>query len=55
MKIGIYKDTFANNRGAGIAVKNLVAGLLECWHSVTLFNKSHFASMICCVFIIFIL
>ena len=27
MKIGIYKDTFANNRGADIAVRNLAAGL----------------------------
>ena len=26
MKIAIYKDTFANNRGADIAVKNLAGG-----------------------------
>jgi hypothetical protein len=25
MKVGIYKDTFTNNRGADIAVKNLAA------------------------------
>ena len=38
MKIGIYKDTFANNRGADIAVKNLAVGLGERGHSVTLFD-----------------
>ena len=27
MKIGIYKDTFANNRGADIAVEILSPGL----------------------------
>ena len=29
MKIAIYKDTFANNRGADIAVKNLAFGTNE--------------------------
>jgi glycosyltransferase involved in cell wall biosynthesis len=43
MKIGIYKDTFANNRGADIAVKNLAVGLSERGHAVTLFDKSEFA------------
>ena len=43
MKIGIYKDTFANNRGADIAVKNLAAGLEERGHEVTLFDKTEFA------------
>lgn len=38
MKIGIYKDTFANNRGVDIAVKNLADGLSERGHSVTLFD-----------------
>ena len=42
MKIGIYKDTFANNRGADIAVRNLAAGLEERGHAVTLFEKTEF-------------
>lgn len=46
MKIGIYKDTFANNRGADIAVKNLAAGLEERGHVVTLFDKSQFAEKV---------
>ena len=29
MRIGIYKDTLANNRGADIAVRNLAKGLVE--------------------------
>jgi hypothetical protein len=29
MKIAIYKDTFANNRGADIAVKNLAAWFVK--------------------------
>ena len=32
MRIGIYKDTFANGRGADIAVKQLAAGLAERGH-----------------------
>ena len=39
MKIAIYKDTLANNRGADIAVRNLAAGLSERGHGVTLFEK----------------
>ena len=46
MRIGIYKDTFANNRGADIAVKNLAAGLSERGHMVTLFDKSEFAEKV---------
>ena len=46
MKIGIYKDTFANNRGADIAVKNLAAGLSERGHEVTLFDKSEFEAKV---------
>ena len=46
MKIGIYKDTFSNNRGADIAVKNLAAGLKERGHEVTLFDKSQFAEKV---------
>lgn len=42
MKIAFYKDTFANNRGADIAVKNLAAGLVERGHLVTLFTKPEF-------------
>ncbi|MBO5906456.1 MAG: glycoside hydrolase family 3 C-terminal domain-containing protein [Kiritimatiellae bacterium] len=42
MKIAIYKDTFVNNRGADIAVKNLAVGLGERGHIVTLFDKSQF-------------
>ena len=46
MKIAIYKDTFANNRGADIAVKNLAAGLSERGYEVTLFDKSEFAEKV---------
>ena len=46
MKIAIYKDTFANNRGADIAVKNLAAGLEERGHEVTLFDKTEFAGRV---------
>ena len=46
MRIGIYKDTFANNRGADIAVKNLAAGLNERGHIVTLFDKTEFAAKV---------
>jgi glycosyltransferase involved in cell wall biosynthesis len=46
MKIGIYKDTFANNRGADIAVRNLAAGLAERGHAVALFDKTGFAAKV---------
>ena len=46
MKIAIYKDTFANNRGADIAVKNLAAGLEERGHKVTLFDKTEFVAKV---------
>ena len=46
MKIAIYKDTFANNRGADIAVKNLAAGLEERGHKVALFDKTEFTAKV---------
>ena len=46
MKIAVYKDTFANNRGADVAVKNLAAGLSERGHDVSLFDKSLFEAKI---------
>ena len=46
MKIAIYKDTFANNRGADIAVKNLAAELEVRGHKVTLFDKTEFAAKV---------
>ena len=46
MKIAIYKDTFANNRGADIAVKNLAVGLGVRGHSVTLFDRAVFAEKV---------
>jgi len=39
MRIAIYKDTLANNRGADVAVQNLAAGLSERGHAVVLFEK----------------
>jgi glycosyltransferase involved in cell wall biosynthesis len=47
MKVAIYKDTFVNNRGADIAVRNLAAGLSERGHEVTLFDKAKFAEKVC--------
>ena len=47
MDIAIYKDTFVNNRGADIAIRNLAAGLSERGHVVTLFDKSGFAKKVC--------
>ena len=46
MNIAIYKDTFANNRGADIAVRNLAAGLEDRGHAVTLFDKTEFAAKV---------
>lgn len=46
MKVAIYKDTFANNRGADIAVKNLATGLSERGHAVTLFTKPELAEKV---------
>ena len=46
MNIAIYKDTFANNRGADIAVKNFAAGLEERGHAVTLFGKTEFPTKV---------
>ena len=39
MKIGIYKDTLKNKRGADVAVANLAAGLKERGHEAVLFEK----------------
>lgn len=46
MKIAIYKDTFANKRGADIAVRNLAVCLGARGHSVTLFDKTQFAEKV---------
>ena len=46
MKIGIYKDTFANNRGADIAVKNLAVGFGERGCNVTRLHKTQFADKV---------
>lgn len=46
MKVALYKDTFANNRGADAAVKNLAAGLSERGHEVVLFDKPQFAAKV---------
>ena len=43
MKIGIYKDTFANARGADVAVKWLAAGLAERGHDAVAFEKNALA------------
>ena len=39
MRIGIYKDTLANNRGADRAVRNLANALAERGHDAVLFEK----------------
>lgn len=44
MRIGIYKDTLANNRGADKAVAALAKGLRERGHDAVLFEKSNFAA-----------
>lgn len=46
MKIGFYKDTLANNRGADMAVRNLATGLSSRGHDVTLFEKDAFLEKI---------
>ena len=43
MRIAIYKDTFANNRGADVAVRNLAAGLAGRGHATVLFEKPDLA------------
>lgn len=43
MKIGIYKDTLANRRGADAAVEALCAELRKCGHEAELFEKEAFA------------
>ena len=42
MKIGIYKDTLANRRGADIAVLALAEGLRERGHDAVVFEKPDF-------------
>ena len=46
LKIAVYKDTLANNRGADVAVRNLVEGLAERGHAVTLITRDEFAAKI---------
>lgn len=43
MRIGIYKDTFANGRGADVAVRQLAAGLSERGHEAVAFEKGALA------------
>ena len=43
MKLGLYKDTLANNRGADAAVRNLAAALAERGYFVRLIEKSQLA------------
>ena len=43
MRIALYKDTLANNRGADVAVRNLAAGLVERGHAAVLFEKPELA------------
>ena len=43
MRIGIYKDTFANGRGADVAVKRLAAGLAERGHAAVAFERGDLA------------
>ncbi|MBQ5795982.1 MAG: hypothetical protein IIW14_08345 [Kiritimatiellae bacterium] len=40
MRIGIYKDTLANKRGADVAVTLLADGLKERGHDAVLFEKN---------------
>ena len=46
MRIGIYKDTLANNRGADKAVIALAEGLRERGHDAVLFEKKDFEKRI---------
>ena len=46
MKIAVYKDMFANNCGADIAVNNLATGLGERGYEVMLFDKSEFEAKV---------
>ena len=43
MRIGIYKDTLANRRGADVAVLGLAEGLRERGHQVEVFEKGALA------------
>ena len=44
MRIALYKDTLANNRGADRAIRNLAAGLAERGHEAVLFEKPELPS-----------
>lgn len=44
MRIGIYKDTLANGRGADVAVKRLAVGLAERKHEVVVFEKDEISA-----------
>lgn len=44
MRIAIYKDTLANNRGADVAVQYFTAGLSERGHAVVLDNLISFGT-----------
>lgn len=46
MRLGIYKDTLANSRGADKAVIALAEGLRERGHDAVLFEKADFAARI---------
>ena len=46
MRIGIYKDTLANRRGADVAVLNLADGLVERGHEAEVFEKGALAEKI---------
>ena len=44
MRVGIYKDTFANGRGADVAVKRLAAGLTARGHEAVAFERESLAA-----------
>ena len=44
MRIGIYKDTLANGRGADVAVKRLAVGLAERKNEVVVFEKDEISA-----------
>jgi len=46
VKLAVYKDTLANNRGADVAVRGLVAALQARGHEVTLFERNRFAETV---------
>lgn len=46
MKIGVYKDTLANRRGADVAVLALAEGLAERGHEAVVFEKPKLAQLL---------